>query len=420
MAGMGVGIGAFMDGFSSMDRVVGANEDRAYQRQRDAKVDQDRMFERQRRVSREDEARKLDLEDRQRRQAREDTDQKFVGEQRDQQRKEWGKSALVDDAYKASADEAGAARNADLASAVQPIEAAGPTPDGKGLPAWKVGEKTFTDETQAKQQADATVKPFMDYFAQKGAPRIQEAYTRAGQPEKAKAFGEWVKNDKVKRGVESWAKAAHAASRGDVDAFAKHMTDTYNSDGYFDDGTKIEGSKKLTDKDGNITGFELTFKNQKTGETSTQTFSGMEDVYRFGLNFLSPEHTFEYGAKQVEGADRQRAEIAKEKRTQAYKIEADTNKALLEQAIESAKRQGPQAVVDLTKRLDAIMKTLASTEMPDSAYAKMSPDEKAAHAMGILRGQDRQVQSAVQGGGQVGGQASPPAGRSVPLWVPGK
>ncbi|MFG1462124.1 hypothetical protein V5F77_04420 [Xanthobacter sp. DSM 24535] len=414
MAGMGMGIGSFMDGFSGGVRIRQGMDDRAYQRQKDAQDREDFLFARQRQVQRQDEARKLNLEDRQ-----------FVGEQRDRQRKEWGKSALVDDAYKASADEADAARRTDLAAAVQPIEAQGPTLDGKGLPAWKVGEKTFTDETQAKQQADGTVKPFMDYFVQKGVPRIQESYIRAGQPEKAKAFGEWIENDKVKRGMESWARAARAASHGDVDAFAKHMTDAYNSDDYFDDLTKIEGSKKLTDKDGNVTGFELTFKNQKTGEASTQTFSGMEDIYRFGLNFLSPENTFKYGAKYIEDADKQRAEIAKEKRAQRYKLETDTNKALLGQAVEAAKHQGPQAYDALVKRLNAAMGTLGANDL---AYARLPDDEKAARAMAYLREQDKAAQAGLQGTSQnspqisapMAGalQASPPAGRSIPMWMP--
>lgn len=412
MAGMGVGIGAFMDGFSGGARIRQGMDDRAYQRQKDAQDREDFLFSRQRQVQMQDEALKNQRDDR-----------KWTNDQRDRQRKTWQDDDNIKDQYKQGVTDAETARAADVEKNVQPIEAQGPTLDGKALPAWKVGDQTFTDQNEAKATSEKAVKPVMDYYMKNSAPKMVQSLIAAGRPDQAKAFQQWIETDATKRGMASWAQALHAATRGDPDAFAKHITDAYNTDGYFDDGHKAS-AKLLKDKDGNVTGMDLTITDPH-GRQTTQTFNGVEEIYRMGTQFMAPENVFKYGMGQIEEADKQRAEIAKEKRAQAFRLETDTNKALLNQAIEEAKKQGPAAYDALIKRLNAAMGALGAN---DPTYARLPDDEKAARAMSYLAEQDKAAKAGLQGsvpnGPQINTplagamQASPPAGRSIPMWMP--
>ena len=187
----------------------------------------------------EDKVGPLAKEDRQRRIAAEGQNQAFTNEQRDRQREDWQRDDAIKGAYSQAADQANATRNADVEGAIQPIEAQGQMPDGKGLPAFKVGDATFTDKGQARAAAEKDVKPFMDYYTAKSAPLVTQAYMRAGQPEKAQAYNKRLKTGGVQKGMESWAKALQAASRDDPDGFAKHITAAYNQQGYFAAGAQI-------------------------------------------------------------------------------------------------------------------------------------------------------------------------------------
>ncbi|MDI4655556.1 hypothetical protein [Xanthobacter autotrophicus] len=283
-----------MSGFATMDKMVTDKAERA------------------RRRALEDEDRTIAAEDRARRRASEDENIGFQREQRDQQRKAWQDDANVKGAYGQAATDATMKRNADIEKSIQPIEAQGPTTDGRGLPAWQVGDKTFTDQTQAKAAAQDGVKPFLDYYVKEGTPKVTEAYIRAGQPEKAKAYQEWVKNEQVQKGMESWARAMQSAQMGDAEGFAKHTMEAYNNSGYFDDGLKGKANLRKDDK-GKTVGVDLEFTDA-SGKVAKQSFDGMESLYRFGTMFLSPEQVFKFGMSQLEATDKARADIAKEQR----------------------------------------------------------------------------------------------------------
>lgn len=294
MVSGGLGISSFMSGFATMDKMVTDKAERA------------------RRRALEDEDRSLSKEDRARRIAADEENISFQREQRDRQRQAWQDDANVRGAYNQAATDATAKRNADIEKSILPIEAQGPTMDGKGLPAWQVGDKTFTDQAQAKTAAQDGVKPFLDYYVEKGTPKVTEAYIRAGQPEKAKAYQEWVKNEQVQKGMQSWVRGMQAAQMGDADGFAKHISDAYNAPGYFDDGMKAKATIRKDDK-GNAIGADIEFTTPD-GKVTKQSFDGMESLYRYGMMVMSPEQVFKFGMNQLEATDKARADIAKEQR----------------------------------------------------------------------------------------------------------
>lgn len=412
MAGFGVGIGAFMDGFSGGMRMRQGMEDRARSQAREDRFEQDRLFDRQRRINQEDEARAREIEERKRRLEREEEDRSFTREQRERQRKAWADEDATKEVFRSGMADAEAKRAADVKSGVAEIEAQGPTQDGRGLPAFKVGDKTFLDPKEAEAASDAATKPVMDYYMTKAAPKVVQGLIEQGKVKEAQAFQNWIKDEKVQAGMKSWAASLPAASRGDAEAFAKHTLDAYNNNDYMADGARADG-KLLRDKEGNIDGIELTIVDAQ-GKESKQVFRGMEDLYRMGTQFLAPEEVFKNGLAQMEAAQRQRAEIAKEKRMQGYRIEEDTNKALLDAAREAAKRQGPQAYDAFVKRIDAAMGDLLAN---DPSFASLPDEEKAARAVKYLEAQNRAASGALTGAGAAA-QGLPPAAKGIPVWRP--
>ncbi|MFG1350119.1 hypothetical protein [Xanthobacter autotrophicus] len=398
MASGGLGIGSFMTGFATMDKMMTSKEDR----------------ERKRRY--EDEDRTIAAEDRTRRRASEDESIGFQREQRDRQRQEWKSADTIKGAYDQAATDATAKRNADIGKSIQPIEAQGPTMDGKGLPAWQVGDKTFTDQAQAKTAAQDGVKPFLDYYVKEGTPKVTEAYIRAGQPEKAKAYQEWVKNEQVQKGMESWVHGMQAAQMGDADGFAKHISDAYNAPGYFDDGMKAKATIRK-DQSGRAIGADIEFTTPD-GKVTKQSFDGMESLYRYGMMVMSPEQVFKFGMSQLEATDKARTEIAKENRSE----QRDQNKLLFEHMLKQAEAQGPGGVEQFRKRIESATRTLMAN---DPTFFRLPDQEKTSRAVALIREQEAAAQKEVAqrqapSASTILPQAMPPAVQAPSLWMPGR
>lgn len=204
--------------------------------------------------------------------------------------------ALSDTAAKAMAETTTPAMEATAAAA------------GRGLPEVKPG-KTPSEETRTKYAAS-----FMDHYREVGAPMVYEALVSKGEFEKAEAFRTFLDRDETKAGMDNWAKAAFAASVGDMDTFSEEIMEAYDRLDYFPDGTTIvrEESGFTKDRDGNITGAKLTFKDAKTNNTWDQVFSDPNDLVRLGITLLAPEQAFEYYFQEQQAASEAARGIAKD------------------------------------------------------------------------------------------------------------
>jgi len=195
---------------------------------------------------------------------------------------------------KAMADTAATA----MAETTTPAMQAASEAAARGLPEMKPGE--VPTEAKRKKYADS----FMDHYREVGAPMVYEALVSKGEFAKAEAFREFMDKDATKAGMENWAKAAFAASVGDMDTFATEIMDAYDRLDYFPDGTTIvrEESGFTKDKAGNITGAKLTFRDAQTGNTWDQVFTDPNDMVRMGITLLAPEEAFEYYFEEQQAA----------------------------------------------------------------------------------------------------------------------
>lgn len=200
------------------------------------------------------------------------------------------------------------------------------TPRPKRNPRSITGEGKPVKTTDA--QSERAASAFLKAYDADSVAKVEKFYIARGQPEKAEAFGKWVKDKQVREGMGHWARAVHAASVGDNDRFVAAIAAAYNSSGYFDDGYQIVPDASGLTRDpatGANTRPLVTFKDA-SGQVFTKTFDGADGLYRLGIQMLSPEQVFEYGWSRVEAADAARAEADKE----ALKARQITPKMILD------------------------------------------------------------------------------------------
>lgn len=166
---------------------------------------------------------------------------------------------------------------------------------------YKVAGKEYADIGSAQKAAESSVGSVNDFFNKHAAPKIRDTYLQQGNMQKAQTWDNWIQSSQVQTGMKHWANAVRAAQDGDADKFADSISKAYNTNGYFDDGTKVTKSEAIKDEKGNTTGYQLTFKDP-SGKEATKTFNGMEDLYHQAIGIMSPNAVFEYGWKELESA----------------------------------------------------------------------------------------------------------------------
>lgn len=217
----------------------------------------------------------------------------------------------------------------------------------------KPGQKTISD-AQYERAADS----FTDRWMEVGAPRYVEALIRAGQFDKVEKFQEFMQSQETRAGMRDWSIAAAAATLGDIDRFGDHIVSAYNRIGYFPDGMELdkEASGFTRDKNGEVNGAKLTFRDTATGQTFEQVFSGPDDLIKTGITLLAPENAFEYYWKQQEAAAKG-AIWALERVDKEKKAQQEANAAVLEAATKMVSDSLGQITLD-----QAIEQVLAARE----------------------------------------------------------
>lgn len=195
----------------------------------------------------------------------------------------------------------------------------------------------------AKSHTDGQIDNVMNYYMKNTAPKLQQYWLSQGDVQKSEAFGKWIQDSNVQQGMRYSAAFMRSAQLGDAEGAMNNLVKMYNQPGYFEDGMSAVNAKILRDKQGNNAGMEITLRNDKTGETTTETFNSMADVYKLGMQFAAPESVFNYGMEQLKAGQTAAAANAKEQRDwqrtvagkqldQNYKLEAQGNESQLRMA----------------------------------------------------------------------------------------
>lgn len=206
-------------------------------------------------------------------------------------------------------------------------------------------EKGLSTPAKPDTPTESTVKArtFMQIYRAEAVPEIVQHYLERGDLEKARAFDEWARSEDTREGMEAWAKGAFAASKGDLEGFLDHMADSYNADGYYDDGYEMvrEGSGFTKAPDGSIIGGKITLRDKRTGKTRVETFEGSDELIEMGITKLAPESAFDDGVAQVRAAGEFEKGQAEKELDHARAIEIEGVKAGL-------KGKTPEEEIDAT------------------------------------------------------------------------
>lgn len=351
-----------------------------------------------------------------------------------------------------AATAATSARNADIDSHITML------PDQSG---WKVGDKTYANEAEARTAASGQVDSFMDYYMKNSLPKMQEYWASQGQPEKAQALGKWMEDENVKKGARLWANAVRSFQLGDKEGFKSNLMKAYNQQGYFDDGMTADGIEDVVDDKGNLLGYQITFTDGN-GKVTSQQFDS-SDVAQMGLNALSPAEVFSHGFDQVKTAQTQQAAIAKENRERQWDVTkmgiqqqntlaAQNNQSDLRRAEEAEKRAtgGDSTKVREAQAIDNYLAGLGydeeyrrsiaprllgierQSQSPqdrltsvitmlnnDYQFQRLSDAEKVKRAQDLIKAQDSALNEGQQRQSQPSGMSTAPvqsSGQGVPIW----
>lgn len=178
-----------------------------------------------------------------------------------------------------------------------------------GLP-FTVGGKGYATREAARKAAEKNAPGVMEFMSKTMVPRMQQAYLEQGNVEMADAWGKWAEEKDNKAAMKEWASAYRAATSGNFEKAADHVFNLYKR---YDDGITPMSKETVKDKDGNITGFNVRLKNDKSGEEYSQ-FIDKKALTEMGLAALAPPQMFEMQFKRQQQADTAAAEAAKDER----------------------------------------------------------------------------------------------------------
>lgn len=283
----------------------------------------------------------------------------------------------------------------DITGRPGPIPA--PPPEGKpNYPARAVlGFNNPASQTPA--QADRAVKSTMQNYLEVDVPRLVDHYLKTGDVAKAEAMTAWAADAKSQESMQLWAKGLHAYTIGDETGMLDNFAKYYNSLGL---GVTVDrkASRMTRDKDGNVTGVEVTFTDQ-SGKTQTQHFDGTGDLLQMGIMGMQPDKMFGIIYDQQQAAQAARA------KAQALEVSVQIAAMKLQQ---SGIKSDPA-------RIAAIGQALMDNAVINH-FDQKSPEEQGEMIASAMQGEDYALtlREGAATGAAGGGDAMPPV-----LYAPG-
>lgn len=306
--------------------------------------------------------------------------------------------------------------------------------DANGGQTWSYNGQTFTNRDEARRAASQHIGTVMDVYLRDHAPAVAQAMLERGDVEGATRFQNFLSSEQGKAGLRRWAGMVRAAQLGNPEAFGRHFQAAYNA--YEPDGMRVTGTRVLRDGD-NITGMEVTFQPRGGGDPVTQRFNGIDQVYRLGIGLAAPENQLQYATQMLKSAEQQRAELAREARTEdradrrvllqhdlaerraraadqrsqaredrafQRQLERDAHQSALREAEARGRRTDEPTASQVRSSLQTIIRDKAAS---DPRFARLPMEEQLAIAEQIYRAQRQTAE-------QVSGSGSRPQPRGLP------
>lgn len=169
----------------------------------------------------------------------------------------------------------------------------------KGGKRFMVGDAGFDDMESARAHAAKQAPDIHDLIRKTLVPKMQDAYLAQGDIAKADAWGAWAKSKEGEKKAELWGKAFQQSAVGNFKGAADALAALHKD---LDDGRTYLGQEDVKDDKGNLTGFNMKYKDDATGEEKSQ-FVDKHALIEMGLSSLSPQAMFEQSYKAQTSAD---------------------------------------------------------------------------------------------------------------------
>lgn len=165
---------------------------------------------------------------------------------------------------------------------------------------FKVAGRTYATMDEARDAAEREVGSLQDFYLTKYAPRVADSYLAAGQPEKARAYSEWVRTSAAQSGLRHLMAGLRAINMGDSKGAVRALTDMLHVPGYGADG-RVKDVTFLADDQGKRTGALRVAYVGADGSEFTQDFANVNELGRQAAAEFAPEKSFERLWAQPEG-----------------------------------------------------------------------------------------------------------------------
>lgn len=235
-----------------------------------------------------------------------------------------------------------------------------------------VNGKGYATMAEARKAAEAAVPTTMEFFMRKGVPKIAEEYVRQGQPEKAEAWMKWSETSQNQASMREWSSMYRAAQMGDFEKAADHAFKLYQR---YEDGITPLSKEIVKNKEGEVTGFNVRLKNDKTGEVTSQ-FIDRKAMIEMGLAALSPPQMFEAMWKRQTEVDKVAAEA---------KIKANERREKLQDDLTREKYKEDRADARQDRRNEQRVSEITLKSQLDASNAGAQDRAKAENKMRMLR-----------------------------------
>lgn len=203
---------------------------------------------------------------------------------------------------------------------------------------YSFGGKDYKTMEEAQEKASSTLAPIANYM-DKYNEQIQNAIiSKTGNAELAEQYGEFANQAKSRRMFASAANAYRKFGAGNYEGGIQDIGDIYKNGDF---GVEVIGHRPVNDKEGNLTGFDISMRNTDTGKEFSQTMTP-DSLLEFTKTFATPAQMFSHLYQRQASADAAKVELAKEgvkntwenyklDKQQAHKLEEITTEGKVKQ-----------------------------------------------------------------------------------------
>ncbi|MEN2425986.1 hypothetical protein AA0N74_08090 [Chromobacterium vaccinii] len=239
---------------------------------------------------------------------------------------------------------------------------------------YQVSGQRYDNRDDAAAAAAKDTPDIVHFFNKNAAPMIYAKLLEQGDPKQAEAWQGWIQGNAAQERLKIWGDAYRAAQMGDWHNAADGVFKLY---GQYDDGITPISKEAVTDKAGNLTGFNVVLKN-KAGEQYSQ-FVDRDSLREMGLSALSEPQFFQLDWHRQQEQAKNRNQVlgklaeGRQKFSQEAALEGIKGKNRLEQIDREGSNQ--VTLAQIKDALDAARPGPAGKKIEDLRNAGYSDEE---------------------------------------------